>query len=180
MKEIWKDIKGYEGLYLVSNLGRIKSLERTIYNGRIYYNRKEKILKIQMDSRKYYCLIFLYKMNIKKVFLIHRLVAHAFISNPKNKPEINHKDGNKQNNKSNNLEWSTSSENKIHAFKTGLRIFYNQKPFICIETGITYKCLLEASKELNIHISSIHRQLTGIYRQTKGYTFKYLLKDNII
>jgi len=109
MQEIFKDIKGYEGLYQLSNLGRIKS---TIH-------AKEKFLKVQNQEYEFYPYYTLYKGNGKKNFRIHRLVALHFMPNPFNKPCINHIDGNKNNYSLDNLEWVTHSENTKHAFKIG-------------------------------------------------------------
>ena len=106
--EIWRDIAGYDGDYQVSTFGRIKSFK----NGRV------RILKpfIQGD----YIYVELHKGDEGKTMLIHRLVAEAFIPNPDDKPEVNHKDGKKFNCVVGNLEWSTHSENIKHAFDTGL------------------------------------------------------------
>jgi len=112
MNEIWKDIAGYEGLYQVSNLGRIKSLPR---NGTI---NLERFIKPRVDSG--YERVWLSKNNKTKPLKISRLVAMAFISNTYNKPEVNHIDGNKLNNCVVNLEWVTKSENIKHAFYSGL------------------------------------------------------------
>jgi len=109
MIELWKTIDGYTD-YQVSNLGKIKSLK----------HNKEKILK-QIDNGFNYLYVYLCKNNICQTFYIHRLVGIAFIPNTHNKPCINHKDGNKQNNYVDNLEWCTHSENMKHAFKIGLR-----------------------------------------------------------
>lgn len=95
--EFWKDIKGYEGLYQVSNYGRVKSLGNEA-------SRKEKIRKVKYD-RNGYPVIILHKNGEKKFFLTHRLVAEAFMPNPDNLPEINHKDECKTNNFVENLEW---------------------------------------------------------------------------
>lgn len=110
MKEIWKDIKGYEGLYQISNLGRIKSLEREIIRQHsTTMLLKEKILKQQnMNGYKF---VRLSKNNTIKQYLVHRLVATAFIENPNNYKEINHKDENKSNNKLDNLEWCSHNYN---------------------------------------------------------------------
>lgn len=119
MEEIWKNIKGYEGLYQISNLGKVKSLERKRYNGQNYYMQQEKILKLQNDKYGYKT-IMLHKDKKSKNLKVHRLVAQAFLTNPQNKLEINHKDGNKSNNCVNNLEWCTSIENVRHAFSNNL------------------------------------------------------------
>lgn len=100
MDEIWKDIKGYEGLYQVSNWGRIKSIRFG----------KERIMKLCPD-RYGYLYIVLYKNNIKKAYRVHRLVAEAFIDNTDNLPCVNHKDENKQNNNVENLEWCDAKYN---------------------------------------------------------------------
>lgn len=113
MKEIFKDIKGYEGLYQISNLGRIKSFSKK--GG---YN-KEIFLK-QSNDTSGYKQVCLTKNYNKKSFAIHRLVARHFMLNKNNKPQINHIDGNKQNNYINNLEFVTALENKKHASRLGL------------------------------------------------------------
>lgn len=111
--EQWGDIPGYEGLYKVSTHGNIKSLPR---NGTTKTPRVL-LLKTTQNNRKE---VGLNKNNIKTSHLVHRLVAKTFIPNPTNKPCINHKDGNPQNNNLSNLEWCTYSENMSHAFRTGL------------------------------------------------------------
>jgi hypothetical protein len=123
MKEIWKPIVGYDGRYLVSSLGRVKSCERIIYfkdrNGDDnQYVKKEIILKPNLS--RLYPLVTLTKGTVPKTFSIHRLMAKTFISNPDNKPCVNHIDGDKVNNKLPNLEWCTYSENLRHAYKTKL------------------------------------------------------------
>src|SRR5699024_2369537 len=110
--EIWKPIKGYEDSYLVSTLGRIKSKPRLGTRGGI--------LK-ELYSRWQYNRVNLYKGGEMKSFFIHRLVAKEFLPNPENKPQVNHKDGNKLNNALSNLEWVTQSENQLHAYETGLQ-----------------------------------------------------------
>lgn len=108
--EVWKGIEGYEGLYQVSNFGRVKSLERDVYNPRYEIKHlKEKILKagINIDGHLY---VNLYKNGVKKPYLIHRLVAEAFIPNPHNNPIAHHKDHNPLNNNVDNLVWLTHEE----------------------------------------------------------------------
>ena len=113
--ETWKPIAGYEGLYEISNFGRVKSLSKVI--GRRV--KGETLLKVRISPYGYK-MVSLCKEG--KVFnaSIHRLIADAFIPNPENKTQVNHKDGNKLNNDIKNLEWCTPSENINHAYKTGL------------------------------------------------------------
>jgi hypothetical protein len=118
MEEIWKDIIGYEGLYQVSNLGRVKSLDRITPHPAKF--KKGQIMK-QGDGHHGYKLSTLCKNGRSKTYRVNRLVASHFIPNPENKPEVNHKNGIKSDNSVNNLEWSTSKENIDHAHRTGLR-----------------------------------------------------------
>ncbi|MDY2883057.1 MAG: NUMOD4 domain-containing protein [Romboutsia timonensis] len=120
MEEVWKDIKGFEEIYQVSNFGRVKSLLRKRRNRNGYFYIKEKILKQSINTYGY-LQVCLYNNCERSVKRVHRLVAETFIPNPSNKPEVNHIDGNKTNNKIDNLEWVTSKENITHAFKIGLR-----------------------------------------------------------
>lgn len=105
MKEIWKSVRGYEKLYEVSSIGRVKSLGNS-------FKRKEKILKT--CSCRGYMGLWLFKNGMMTRVLVHRLVAETFIKNPKNKPFVNHKDLKKTNNKVSNLEWVTQKENMKH------------------------------------------------------------------
>lgn len=118
MNEIWKPIRGYEGFYEVSSLGNVRSLKRATTNG--------KVLK-QGRRPNEYLKVTLCKNNNHKTRAVHRLVAEAFIPNPNNLPEVNHKDGNKRNNSVENLEWVTREENVWHSMEVGLRkpIFNN-------------------------------------------------------
>lgn len=112
MIEKWKPIPGYEGLYAVSNLGRIKS----------FRNPKRPIIRKLTTFGKYRTVTFAVHCE-RRIFAVHRLVAEAFIPNPQNKPTVNHKNGkNRLNNRVTNLEWATYPENTTHALTTGLRI----------------------------------------------------------
>ena len=115
MEEIWKDIKGYEGLYQVSNLGRVKSLARTIYKvDGTTQTFKDKIRSATFNGRGY-LQVGLSKEGSYTTFKVHRLVANTFIPNPYNKTQVNHIDGNKDNNHRSNLEWCNHKYNMKHA-----------------------------------------------------------------
>ena len=108
--EIWKDVQGYEGLYQVSNLGRIKSLGRFVDKLKCHYWQEEKILKLRKRVDGYLNVI-LSKKGKTKTFSVHRLVAMTFISNPENKPEVDHINAIKTDNSVNNLRWASHKEN---------------------------------------------------------------------
>lgn len=119
--EVWKEVPGYEGVYQISNLGRVKHLEEKQIrsNGRVLceFTIPERILKpYRTGKRDGYMTVSIRKKNLK----VHRLVAEAFCPNPECKPEVNHIDGDKSNNAANNLEWVTTLENSQHAWKNHL------------------------------------------------------------
>ena len=119
--EIWKNVSDYPG-YQISNFGRLKSLSKEWKTGEHYqiiFRSPEKIMKTSLNNWGYLW-ARISKKGKKRMFLVHIEVAKAFINNPENKPQVNHKDGNKLNNNWNNLEWNTVSENTQHAYDTGL------------------------------------------------------------
>lgn len=117
MRELWRDVVGYEGFYQVSNLGSVRSLDRVVNNRRV----KGRVLKPFQDKDGYKKVNLVMGGKKRRQFMIHRLVSKMFIPNPENKPEVNHKDGNKQNNNIDNLEWVTKRENARHAWDNGLK-----------------------------------------------------------
>lgn len=158
--EVWKDIEGYEGLYQVSNLGRVKN------------SRTGRILKFGKHKNGYLQVI-LCKNGKTKHYYIHRLVAKTFIPNPQNKPEVNHIDENKENNHVENLEWVTHNENMKYGTRT-LRVGKARSiPVICIETGIEYYGVRECARQMGLQNSTIIKVLKGKRKTCGGYTFKY-------
>ena len=117
--EIWRDIPNYEGLYQISNYGRVKALARK-FRKRLNYNPWAND-RIRSGNKGRYLHINLSKDGVTKTVVIHRLVAELFIPNPNNKPHINHKDCDRHNNRSDNLEWCTHAENEKHALDHGLK-----------------------------------------------------------
>lgn len=171
MKEIWKDIIGYEGIYQVSNLGRVKSLERIVLSKGVATKRKERVLK--SSNRRGYRQLTLAKNRSRAQRSVHRLVAEVFIPNPDNKKEINHIDGNKANNIVDNLEWCTRKENAVHSikvlghkskleqikpfqFKNGHKC-WNSMKVKCVETGEAFDSIAEAGGSKGIARGSLGR-----------------------
>ena len=146
--EEWKPIIDYENLYMISNLGRVKKLENQVtqkdLKGNIYTRTfPEKILK-ERNNKTDYITVGLNTNNTSKTFRIHRLVAIHFIPNPENKPEVNHINGIKSDNRLENLEWCTSAENSKHALETELtKIQYGSET---TNSKLTEKEVLEIRK----------------------------------
>ena len=177
--EEWKDIPNYEGLYQVSNLGRVKSLN-------YLHTSKEQVLKTGKD-RHGYLQVNLYKNGKMKTFKVHRLVAIAFVFNPLNKPYINHIDCDPKNNNADNLEWVTQKENIQYAAKLGrLKSAENSKKSIkkrsksliainLITGEETYfDSQHEASRQLKLSVVCINHVLKGRHKKTGNYIFKYI------
>lgn len=188
--EIWKDIKGYEGLYQVSSLGRVKSLERVFYSGMNYKIKKfypEKLIKISHYSTGY-CYSVLCKNAVAKKFKVHRLVAMAFLPNPDGKPCIDHINGLRDDNRSENLRWVGAFQNmrNPHTVKSIARAKMGDKnPMkkkcrpvqqIDFETGkiiAEYSGAKEAARQLSTDSGNIYRCCNGKKLKHKGFVFRY-------
>lgn len=175
--EIWKDIKGYEGKYQVSNLGRVKSLPRYTGHGM----RKMRILKYGFNGG--YRQVVLCKNGKMKSQKIHRLVACAFLPNKDDTLVVNHKDGNKENNHVENLEWCTRQENVIHSFKMGLsKVRYgkeNKKSIPIYQYTLDGKFIKEWSnsrevtRETKMDYRNINSCCRGKIKTAYGFIWKY-------
>lgn len=183
MIEKWEPIQGYESLYEVSNLGNVKSLSKV----RGCCNGGEKILK-QQYAKSGYMIVGLCKNGKMKSFNVHKLVAKAFIPNFNNKPQINHIDGNKCNNKVDNLEWCTVSENVKHAYDNNLKkgawvgqkdgkhpnsrkVAQYNKEMILIKI---WDSMSEAHRETGVFVDSISKCCKKIYKTAGGYIWEYV------
>ena len=170
MEEIWRDIKGYEGLYQVSNLGRVKSLERIVSNNHLV---KEKILKVLKSTTTPYEFI---QIKHKSLF-IHRLVAETFIPNPDNLSQVNHKDENIHNNNVDNLEWCSAKYNANYGTRNERRSQKQYKypqQYTLDEVFIKqYNSLSEAEKETGCKKGNISACCLGKYKTCGGFKWRY-------
>lgn len=182
MEEIWKDIKEYEGLYQVSNLGRIRSLDRYRKTGISGYIQRGRIL-IGSKRGPGYLGVSLTKKDVKKSVLIHRIVAETFIPNPDGKKEVNHKNGIKTDNRVMNLEWSTRKENEKHSYVAGLSRARRGTENILSKGVIQYDLQMnklkeygsirEVQRERGYNNSFIGACCKGKHKTAYGYIWKY-------
>lgn len=191
MSEVWKPVIGYESRYEVSNMGNVRSLN---YRS----TGKTRMLK-PVTEGKGYLMVGLCCNQTMKWGKVHRLVASAFIPNPENKPQVNHINGIKTDNRADNLEWVTNGENLRHAYKHGLKqgskewghtlgtvygkrdrekiALARSKPIIAIniQTGAEtlFKSAAEVERVLGINHSTVPKVCNGQQKSAKGYTFRY-------
>lgn len=180
MQEIWKDVIGYEDLYQVSNYGNVRSLN---------WNNTHSTKLLKPYNHGGYTRIGFRRNKILKNYLVHVLVAKAFIPNPENKPVVNHIDGDKTNNHISNLEWVTHKENVHHAIE------HNLRPLICkpirkkgkdsplckpiIQSSLEgtfvaeWSCSQEAAEKLGFNLESIRRCCRGERATYKGFKWNY-------
>ena len=179
MMEIWKPIKNYENLYEISNLGRI----RKIGGKNQFGNYKVDKMITPYKNEKGYLRVGLSKNNQRKVIKLHRLVAEAYIPNPDNLPEINHKDGNKLHNCVDNLEWCTHKQNIKHSWENNLsKAKYSKENFSSKKVKQydkdlnfikEWNCMSDVERELGISTSHISQVCNGKRKTAGGYKWSF-------
>ena len=157
--EIWKPIKGTDGNYEISSMGRVRS------------NITNKVLKIYVNSAGYMLATFPID-GVKKARQVHRLVADAFIPNVSGKPFINHIDADRTNNCVENLEWCTGSENALHSFKLGIskRYAHHEKAVVRSD-GVVFPSVCAAARAIGVPYSYVRDVCSGKQKTTRGYGF---------
>lgn len=182
--EIWKDIDGFEGHYQVSNLGQIRSLDRFIKDARLLKRFEAgQIIPARLKNNGYLH-VRLSKDGVHKFFLVHRIVAKTFISNPNNLPEVNHKKGIKTDNRASELEWATSKENTQHSIANGLTPKVkrgaenkNSKPILQMDMNHNiikvFPNAREAEKETGASNKNIAACARGKAKSAKGFLWRY-------
>lgn len=186
-KREWRDVKGYEGLYQVSNDGYVRSLPDIDCLGRFKCGKIIKPGHREDGGRT----VLLCRNSVEKNAKVHRLIAKAFLKNPKNKPQVNHKDGNRSNNHVTNLEWCTGSENAIHSYRVLKRMpaLLGKKGIlsktsrrvsgisICGKKRLLFTSVTEASAYVKVSYSAVARCARGEGNSCRGYYWKYLSNE---
>ena len=170
MNEEWRDIGGYEGLYQVSNLGRVRSLNCRGHKGCIG------ILTPRLDGKGYE-MVALYKEGKARNTKVHRLVAQAFIPNPNNYPQVNHKDEDKTNYNVDNLEWCTNEYNHNYGTRNERVAKSLSKKVICITTGEIFNSMREACRKYDINTGRMTECCQGKRKTAGGYKWKYFKEE---
>ena len=178
MSEVWRDINEYEGYYQVSNMGRVKSLERKIPHWRGGERiQKERILKPITDHYGYQ-VVNLYAGGKPKKHKVHRLVCQSFHDNPDNKSQVNHLNENKTDNRACNLEWSTAKENNNHGTRTERSAKALSKPVAQYtrdgELIKIWPSAREAERQAGFRHNTISNAANGKYKNSYGFIWKYV------
>lgn len=163
--ERWRDIEGFEGRYRISDHGRVFSL------------LSKKLLNIYTNSYGYQC-VYLYLDGHYKNFKVHRLVAVAFVPNPYNLPQVNHKNEDKTYNYYTNLEWCSAAYNNNYGTRTLRAAITNARPVVCIETNIIYWGAREAARQVGIH-NHISECCNGKRKSCGGYHWRWATEIEI-
>lgn len=181
--EIWKDVAGYEGLYKVSDFGRVKSCFRAVkgYPGTIRVHEERILSQTKGVITKRYpnpqYSVELWKFGKRQRIAVGRVVAMAFIPNPGNYPQVNHIDGDRSNNCTGNLEWCTASENNYHAYATGLTSSGMSKAVIgvSVRSGliVEYESIADAARRVKGNPDAIRGAVKGRLKTSAGFTWTF-------
>lgn len=186
-QEIWRDVAGFEGLYQVSNQGRVRSLDHIVNRGGGTLHIKGRVLQPKVAAP--YLGVILSKNGKAHPKRVHRLVAIAFVPNPNNLPVVDHIDGNKTNNAASNLRWCTHEQNTGYASSMGMlgatpyasrtreqqeRYSNARKKAIVRSDRKVYECTADAAKDMGVTYSAIMHVLRGLTKTCKGYSFSYV------
>lgn len=180
--EIWKDIKGYEGLYQVSNLGNVRSLDRIVDQKNKFGKHQKHLYKgkqlKKQTQRNGYEVVNLYKEKQMSKKLVHRLVAKEFLRNKSDMEYVNHIDNDRKNNNVKNLEWCTQKENINYAYTYGNKIAPHMKKIVQVdELGSiinNFKSIQEAERKTGIKASNISKCCRNLRNKAGGYRWKYV------
>ena len=178
-EETWRDIAGYEGLYQVSNKGRVKSLERTFVDKRGYRQyRKGRVLKPSKDGGGYLRVNLFNGSGKGKTLSVHRLVCEAFHENSENKPCVNHIDENRVNNVASNLEWCTYKENNNHGMHTAKMAKARSKSVGQYTRDGKLIKVWQSTREVQRLLGFLHGNISAVargkYKTAYGYVWKYI------
>ena len=190
MHEVWRPVTGYNGRYEVSNLGEVRSLERTKRNNGGAQRIPSHVMR-QSQNHKGYKIVHLSKDGANTWVMVHRIVALAFIPNPEGKPQVNHIDGDKNNNAANNLEWVTNAENMRHAVENGLnnpwpmlRAAHSKESrektsrslqrAVIRSDGKVYESVNDAARDNDVTHGAVSMNIHGKTKKCNGFTFSFV------
>lgn len=175
MREEWRDIKGYEGRYQVSNFGRVRSLDRkTVKSDGVIQHSKGKLLSLYKSTTGY----LQTRIEGGKHIIVHRAVAEAFLSHKDSDNVVNHKNGVRTDNRSENLEWTTFSGNTLHGVHVTKNIrdqlLHPMKKVLCVETGEEFDSIATAARQKGLWGQNIWHVCQGHWNKCGGYHWRYV------